>query len=544
MAGEIDSSVFTELKNQLDVLIDKRAKKKTSMHIAEVTDVGDDGVIWVQIPGNETPTPVVWSGVDTKIGDQVRVEISNGVAKVTENLTDPSAGIQVVIEGQELFNDSLQKMERVIVADRVETTKLLAQKASIDELEAVEAQIQEASIAVAYVGELTADEVTAADLVAANAYTSKLTADNIDADNFQAYMGYITNLKAKYEDAYSITAAIGEVEQLHANYAALDASNIKELHSENAWINTLLVDTGLIAHEGTIFTLDAIEVNATNITTGTLDVERLVVTDQEGHKHMLTVNPNYDENDPTSQPFTQVKLDGDVIEDLTITADKIVAGSITAEKITTENIVGEGGWINLRNGTFSYGDIQANDGISWDGQHLSIRASDITFNITDPTTQEPVSTDLSSAISDALAAIDDNADALSANTDAIAQLQDDTAEVQEAILAANDSLETLNAEVFAKMPSYFQMTETVIDGVTRPLLVLGGGSENELRAELTNDRLAFVYQDAITGNTYTPAYISTDSLMIQKAEVVGDLFFGGWVWQERGNGHMTLRKAR
>lgn len=537
MAGEIDSGVFTELKNQLDVLIDKRAKKKTSMHIAEVTDVGADGVIWVQIPGNEMATPVVWSGVDTKIGDQVRVEISNGVAKVTENLTDPSAGIQVVIEGQEVFDEKLSRIERVVVADRVETTKLLAQKASIEELEAVEAEIQEASIAVAYIGELNAAEVTAADLITANAYAEKLTADKIYADDFQAYMGYITNLKAKYVDAFSITAAVETVEHLEADYARLDAANIGDASIRSAWIDQLLVQSGLIAHEGAIFTLDAIQVNADNITAGTINVDRLVVSGPNNEKYLVQID------EATGDP-SYVKLDGDVIQDNTITADKIVAQSITAEKITTENIVGEGGWINLRNGTFSYGDIQANDGISWDGQHLSIRASDIIFNIVNPETDTPVSTNLSSVINDAMAAIDDNSAAAMQNSQAISMLQADTAEVQDAVLAANTSLQTLNNEVFGRMPSYFQMTETIIDGVTRPLLILGGGTEYDLRAELTNDQLAFAYYDVMTGEKTVPAYISTDGLMIQKAEVVGDLFFGGWVWQERGNGHMTLRKAR
>ena len=46
----------------------------------------------------------------------------------------------------------------------------------------------------------------------------------------------------------------------------------------------------------------------------------------------------------------------------------IVDGSITAEKITTENIVGTNGWINLRSGTFNYG----NGKLVWDGSNLSV----------------------------------------------------------------------------------------------------------------------------------------------------------------------------
>lgn len=46
----------------------------------------------------------------------------------------------------------------------------------------------------------------------------------------------------------------------------------------------------------------------------------------------------------------------------------IVDGSITAEKITTKNITGTNGWINLRSGTFNYG----NGKLVWDGSTLSV----------------------------------------------------------------------------------------------------------------------------------------------------------------------------
>lgn len=46
----------------------------------------------------------------------------------------------------------------------------------------------------------------------------------------------------------------------------------------------------------------------------------------------------------------------------------IVDGSITAEKITTDNITGTNGWINLRSGTFNYG----NGKLVWDGSTLSV----------------------------------------------------------------------------------------------------------------------------------------------------------------------------
>lgn len=54
-----------------------------------------------------------------------------------------------------------------------------------------------------------------------------------------------------------------------------------------------------------------------------------------------------------------------------INGGKIYAGTITAKQITTDNIVGANGWINLRNGTFNYG----NGNLSWDGQSLLVHGA-------------------------------------------------------------------------------------------------------------------------------------------------------------------------
>ena len=153
----------------------------------------------------------------------------------------------------------------------------------------------------------------------------------------------------------------------------LDADSIKAV---DAWVDKLLVQTHLLANEGEVFELDAIQVNASKIKTGTLDVERLVITQTDAHgvQHKFLVHWN------TDGTYTTEKLDGDVIEDLTITADKIVSGSIMTRHITTQDIEGTSGWINLRNGTFFYGDglnfSLSSNCIMWNGSKLQIKADD------------------------------------------------------------------------------------------------------------------------------------------------------------------------
>lgn len=148
----------------------------------------------------------------------------------------------------------------------------------------------------------------------------------------------------------------------------LDADSI---NSTDAWIDKLMVQTELLAHEGTVFTLDAIRVNAANITAGTIDVERLVVTDAAtGKKHMITWNS-------TTQQWVAAYLDGNVIEDRTLAANKIIANSITVDEITVNNLVGTGGWINLASGTFEYANATTHNGISWDGTNLNVSATQV-----------------------------------------------------------------------------------------------------------------------------------------------------------------------
>ena len=229
--------------------------------------------------------------------------------------------------------------------------------------------------ATGFVGTLTANEVTAADLTADHATVGSLDANYAHLTNGvidNATIGYasVNGLNANYAHVTNgiiDTATIGHasVNGLQANYAQVDAANINTATIREGWLDKVMVQSGLIAHEGVVYELDALQVNASKIKAGTLDVERLVVT-QNGHKYLVHVNaqgtPSYE------------KLDGDIVADNTIVADKLVAGTITAREITTENLVGTGGWINLRNGTFSYQNATSGDGISWDGTTLTINS--------------------------------------------------------------------------------------------------------------------------------------------------------------------------
>ena len=310
--GNISPSAIRYFEKALDSKKSKSSRKRESSQTATITRVDEKGNAWFHIPGGAYETPAKYTSVDVAKGDIVNVTIQNGYARIDGNISSPAPSNRTV--------------DKVTVTLREETQgifeKLDAEKATIKELTVVKADI-----------------------------------DDLEANTAHITNGVIDNAEIAHANVIGLTAA----------YAQINAANVSTATIRDAWVNQLLINTGLIAHEGTIFTLDAIQVDAANITAGTIDVQRLIVT-VDGHKYMVHVDPE------TAQPTYQ-KLDGDVIQDLTITADKIVAGAITAQKITTENLVGTGGWINLRNGTFAYSNPLTGEGISWDGSHLTITGS-------------------------------------------------------------------------------------------------------------------------------------------------------------------------
>ena len=117
-------------------------------------------------------------------------------------------------------------------------------------------------------------------------------------------------------------------EYLKANYAQINLANIENGCITNAMIGTEAVKTSQIA-DGSITDAKIVELTANKIKAGTLDVERLIVT-QNNQKYLFHIN-----EDGTTE---YQKLNGNILEDRSITADKIVTNAITANEIATATI--------------------------------------------------------------------------------------------------------------------------------------------------------------------------------------------------------------
>ena len=352
---------------------------------ATVSHIDEEGVVWVNIHGSDKETPTASTSTEVKRGDNVTVQWRNNKLYIGGNYSNPSAGFYSVQPSVDFISELVDKDITVnsinaatgyigeLTSEKITTGDIQASTGYIKDLKADNITAEDISASSGYIKELTADSVTAQDIKSATGYIADLTAEHITAENIIADHATIDDLDANF--AHISNGVIDNATINHANvidlnvdYAQANLANIDQAVINTEWVDTIMVQSGLISHDGAIFELDAIQVNASNITAGTIDVERLIVT-VEGEKYLVHI-------DPTTGTPSYEKLDGDVIEDLTITADKIVAGAITADKITTQNIIGSGGWINLRNGTFAYADAGENNYLKWNGSKLQIKADE------------------------------------------------------------------------------------------------------------------------------------------------------------------------
>ena len=344
----------------------------TRSYSAIVSRIDNEGTVWVHLAGSEKETPTALVASEVERGDIVNVEWRNNRLYVASNASNPAAGF-FSTQGAVDFVSALEGQD-------ISVNSIKASVGYIDDLYSKNITTENLKATTAYIKDLTAEQIKA----------GAITTDQLDANYAHISEGVIDNAKIGYADVEDLDAHYARITNgiidnatinqasvidLAADYAQIDLANIDQAIVNQEWVDTIMVQSGLISHEGTIFELDAIQVNASKIKAGTLDVERLIVSvpDQHDptiiHKYMVHVDPS------TGQPSYE-KVDADILEDLTITADKIVAEAITADKITTQNIIGPGGWINLRNGTFAYADASENNYLKWNGSKLEIKADE------------------------------------------------------------------------------------------------------------------------------------------------------------------------
>jgi len=187
--------------------------------------------------------------------------------------------------------------------------------------------------------------LTNADLSATKASFAEF--NTVVTNQLIAHQAVIDNLDATYAN---ITFA-------NIDTADISLAKVKDLFVQVGLINNAVIDQGKITGY-----LDAVEVNAASITAGTLIADRIAI---RGTTDSIVYALNNYGQITSTQTNT---IDGYILTQRSINANKIVANSITATEITTQNLVGTNGWINLSSGTFAYG----GDKLTWDGSRLNV----------------------------------------------------------------------------------------------------------------------------------------------------------------------------
>lgn len=198
----------------------------------------------------------------------------------------------------------------------------------------VDATIGFEKVDTSFITKLTADSAYIDNLTAKVANINTLKADDAIIKNIQTVginANYIKSLKA---DIGYLTTTEADIKYADIKLGNIDTANINKANIGLLFNEVGLIDRATIVDGHVTGFLDAVEVNANQITAGTLIAERLLLKGSEDG--LLFALNNMGEL--VSQNVDT--LDGGVLTERTVTADKLVAKSITTSELDVTNIFG------------------------------------------------------------------------------------------------------------------------------------------------------------------------------------------------------------
>lgn len=321
------------------------------------TAVKYNGSMYVRIDGSDQITPIISSTVGMKEGDRVTVLIKDHTTTVTGNTTAPSISQDDVNNSNQEIVDKITEVE-ILVAEKASIKDLEAESARIDNLVADNVTIKDTLTASkAEIDKLKAKDVEiSGNLTAQSAEIENLKTTKLDTEIADIKYATIGSLEATNADIHNLKADYGEFKQLSTDkFAANDASikkleaekaNIKDLDAKyanidfanigKAAIENLFSKSGMIGDlvvgEGTITgTLVGVTIKGDLIEGGTVKADKLVVQGEDGLYYKLNVSAEK----VSAQQTEYNSLNGSII----------TAKSITAEKVNVNDLVAFGATI-------------------------------------------------------------------------------------------------------------------------------------------------------------------------------------------------------
>lgn len=346
----LSSDLIREFAKQ--VVVERSNKNQQVGSTVEGTAKLYDGKLYVQLDGSDGQlTPIASSTAGMKDGDRVLVTIKEHTAKVTGNVSSPSAGQSDLDQVKEDVSDQISEFE-IIIADKVDTDQLNAVNARIDTLVAEDVTIKGDLTAVnGKIDNLEAGKADIGDLNATNAEIENLKVTKLDVDiadmkyatieNLEATNADIHNLEADYgsfkelttdnfdavnADIDNLTATKLSAEQADIKYAQIDFANIGEAAIENLFTKSGIIGD-LVMDEGHVTgTLVGVTIIGDLIEGGTVKADKLVVQGEDGLYYKLNVSGE----SVAAEQTEYNSLNGSIITANTITAEKINVSDLVA----------------------------------------------------------------------------------------------------------------------------------------------------------------------------------------------------------------------
>lgn len=481
------------------VKVTKDDEKPKSETIVYGTTVVYDGSTYVKLDGSELLTPVSTTS-STKDGERVTVMIKDHTATITGNMSSPSArsgDVEDIAGDVKGIADQISEFE-IVIAGKVETSDFNAEKAKIDNLIVENAKITEKLTATeGEIDTLQANDVTITEkLTAAEGEIKDLKTDRITASDVESTYATIENLEATNAKVYNFETAYAKITDLETQYAKINFANINEaaitkIYSEYGIIDDLVFKNGRVVGE-----LVGVRIKGDLIEAGTLKADKLVVKGSDGLYYKLNIEGGATVSEQVSDEDLQNGLSGDII----------VAKSITAEKVAVEDLVAFGATIGgfhiVNNSIYSEGKAA-----------LTNECPGIYFD------------------KDGQLSVGDG-------NNYLRYFKDENGEYKLEVSASSVSMKIGdNTSNVGQNISYLkEKTEYIAVGTDddgNPYIELGK-KDSDFKLRITNEQIQF------RDGQSTPAYVSNQKLMIEKAEVKNELRFGNFVWTKRSNGNMGL----
>ena len=541
-------ALSSDLISQFVKISNDDPKPKTEATVYGTVVMQDDS-IHVKLDGSDRTTPAN-STADVKDGDRVTVMIKNHTAIITGNMDDPSASSKAVREQGVKISEF-----DVIIATRVSTEELNAEKARIDSLVADNVLIREKLTAnEGYISDLTTDVLTVNETLKAHEgifetiETTKLSADVADLK-----FATIENLDATNADIYNLQSTYGEFEKLTTNrlaaaeafidsadvkYMNLDFANVDEAVIQNFYAKFGMMESVTIKDGVVTGKLTGVEINADLITSGTLKTDRLIVKGQNGLYYALNVNAHGESVNVTEVPTDGI--DGRVLVAKSVVADKVDVSDLSAFGATigkfnlTNNALYSGVKSSVTNTTAGvYMDAEGQFAIGDTANRIEYYKIGDEFQLSVIVGDKDVQTTLRLLENSIVTVVEE--DDGNGGTRLVQKgngWEFNIGDIQNSIGAHEERINGLDTNVdgLNRQIAYVRVDET---DENNPILTLGS-TKSDFAVTITNEQISFM------DGGDTPAYINNSKLMIENAEVKSELQFGQFVWSKRKNGNMGV----